>query len=205
MLDVTFPDSVVSRSAAFHMGGFETDRALAQVGETGDRYSRLHDAELDSAYAPLVHIMESDERGVYEGLSLEGKRNYLRRFWAKRDPTPGTSANEAEVDYYRRILVANRRYREGGAAGIPGWRTDRGRVYIRYGDPDETLRRPQAGSTPPYEVWKFTSGRVRKFVFLDQTRFGNYGLIYTDELREPSRSDWQELLGPEAVQDVQRF
>jgi GWxTD domain-containing protein len=206
-LDLTFPDSSVSRSAAFHMGGFETDRAMAQVSTAGehDRYARLGEAELDTLAAPLVQIMDRDERGVYDGLSVEGKRNFLRAFWAKRDPTPGTAVNEAEQSFYQSIQVANRRYREGGAAGIPGWRTDRGRIFIRYGDPDETLKRPQAGPTPPYEVWKYSKQRSKKFVFLDETRFGNYALIYTDEMREPSRSNWMDLLGPEAVLDVQRF
>src|SRR2546422_562429 len=96
----------------------------------------------------------------------------------------------------------------GLGAGAPigrGWRTDRGRILIRYGPPDETLRRPQASNTAPYEVWKYTRTRARKFVFYDVTRFGNYALIWTDERREPSRPNWRELLGPEAVEDVQRF
>jgi hypothetical protein len=54
-------------------------------------------------------------------------------------------------------------------------------------------------------VWKYTHGRLRKFVFYDMTGLGHYELIYTDEQREPSRTDWQELLGREAVEDVTRF
>ncbi|MGH7341975.1 MAG: GWxTD domain-containing protein, partial [Candidatus Rokuibacteriota bacterium] len=135
---------------------------------------------------------------------LQGKRNFLRQFWARRDPTPATSANEAQKDYYRLMALANLEFREGGAGDVPGWRTDRGRIFIRYGEPDEVLRRPQS-PTRPYEVWKYTRGRPRKFVFLDETGFGHYQLIYTDERREPSLSNWQELLGTEAVVDVQRF
>ncbi len=88
---------------------------------------------------------------------------------------------------------------------MDGWRTDRGRIFIRYGSPDEVLSRPQAGSTRPYEVWKYTRVRPRKFVFFDATAFGHYELIWTDERREPSRPNWQQLLGPEAVEDVERF
>jgi GWxTD domain-containing protein len=161
--------------------------------------------QLDTLYRPLVYLMESGERGVYEGLSAEGKRNYLRTFWRRRDPTPATPTNEAQDDYYRLVAYATRQYREGGAAEVPGWRTDRGRIFLRYGEPDEMLKRPQAGATRPYEVWKYTHGRLRKFVFYDSTGLGHYELIYTDEQREPSRSDWADLLGPEAVLDVQRF
>jgi GWxTD domain-containing protein len=205
-LEVRFPDTTVVRSAGFVMAGFETDAAMAEaLGRAADAFARLTEDQLDTLYRPLVYLMEAGERGIYEGLSVDGKRNYLRQFWARRDPTPGTPVNEAQEEFYRLIAEATRLYREGGAAQVPGWRTDRGRIFVRYGPPDEVLRRPQAGSTRPYEAWKYTRGRLRKFVFLDETGIGNYALIYTNEQREPSRANWAELLGPEAVQDVERF
>jgi GWxTD domain-containing protein len=205
-LEIGLPDTTVRRSALFRMAGFETEAAIARaVGQqAADVFGRFTDDQLDSLYRPLVYIQEGPERGVYEGLSTEGKRNYLRQFWAKRDPTPGTPANEAQEQYYALMATANAQFREGGAGDVPGWRTDRGRVFIRYGEPDEVLRRPQS-VTVPYEVWKYTTGRPRKFVFVDETGLGHYVLVYTDERREPSRLDWDKLLGPEAVLDVQRF
>jgi GWxTD domain-containing protein len=194
------------RTAPFGMTGFETEAAMAAAAPAArDLFEGLSEAALDTLYGPLVYLMNESEQGLYPSLTLEGKRNYLRQFWAKRDPSPGTAQNEGYDDYYRRIAEANRRFREGGAAEIPGWRTDRGRIFLRYGPPDEVLSRPQAGSTNPYEVWKYTRVRPLKYVFLDQTRFGNYALIWTDNRREPSRPNWVELLGPEAVQDVERF
>jgi GWxTD domain-containing protein len=205
-LEVSLPDTTVRRDAPFRMGGFQTEAAIARaVGRQAmDVFGRFTDEQLDSLYRPLVYIQEGPERGVYEGLSTEGKRNYLRQFWAKRDPTPGTPVNEAQEEYYALMNQANVQFREGGAGDVPGWRTDRGRIYIRYGEPDEVLRRPQS-VTRPYEVWKYTRGRARKFVFVDETGLGHYALVYTDERREPSRPDWEQMLGPEAVLDVQRF
>lgn len=197
-------DTVI-RSVPFRMAGFETEAAIADAEPARDVFAEMTEARLDTLYLPLVYLMTSDEQGAYSGLTLEGKRRWLRLFWEKRDPTPGTPANEAQEDYYRRINEANRRYREGGAAQIPGWRTDRGRIFIKYGPPDEELNRPQAGSTRPFIVWKYTRVRALKYVFLDQTLFGNYALIWTDDRREPSRPNWQELLGPEAVIEVERF
>lgn len=170
-----------------------------------DRFGPAGEALLDSLYAPLIYLMTDAERGIYPTLTPDGKRRFLRAFWARRDPTPGTPSNELEDDFYRRIADANRRFREGGAARIPGWRTDRGRVFLKYGDPDEVLSRPQPGSTLPYEVWKYTRGKLRKFCFMDLTRFGNYSLIYTNELTELSRPNWRELLGSEAWDEVWRF
>ncbi len=199
-------DSALTRTAPFGMSGFETAataEALASSGE--DLFSRMTETQLDTLYMPLVYLMTSAEQGVFSTLSVEGKRTWLRQFWAKRDPTPGTARNEEREGFYQRIAEADRRYREGGSSAVPGWRTDRGRVFIKYGPPDEVLERHQSASSPPYEVWKYTRVRALKYVFLDLTRFGNYALIYTDDRREPSRPNWQELLGTEAVQDVERF
>ena len=168
-------------------------------------FEEASEDRLDSLYGPLVYLMRQDEQGSYSMLSVRGKRDYLRRFWARRDPTPGTARNEAEQQFYARIEIANRKFREGGAAAIPGWRTDRGRIFIRNGVPDEVLSRPQPASDRPYEVWKYTTGKPRKYCFVDLTRFGNYVLVYTNDLREPSRPDWPGLLGVEAYEDVLRY
>ncbi len=197
-------DSVV-RTAAFRMAGFETEAAIADATPAQDVFAGMSEARLDTLYLPLVYLMTADEQGSYPSLTLEGKRRWLRVFWGKRDPTEGTPRNEAREDFYARIAEANRRFREGGSAQIPGWRTDRGRIFIKYGPPDEVLSRPQAGDSRPYEVWKFSRGRALKYVFLDQTLFGNYALIWTSDRREASRPNWQELLGPEAVIEVERF
>jgi len=206
-LTVAFPSGDVERTATFTMTGFETEAQIAQVTSAppSDAFAELTEARLDSLYGPTVYLQDAGERNVYPSLSLDGKRNYMRQFWEKRDPTPGTPANEAMVAYYRLFAEANRRFRESGAGDVPGWRTDRGRIFLKYGVPEETLRRPVSGDTPPYEVWKYSRPRQLKYVFLDETGLGNYQLIYTNDRFEPSRSNWQELLGPEAVEDVLRF
>ena len=206
-LVVGMDGSTVRRAAPFRMAGFETEAAIARAVEdrAADVFANLTEDQLDTLYQPLVHIMERDERGIYDDLSVEGKRNYLRQFWQRRDPTPATPDNPEQERFYAMIAYANREFRESGAGDVPGWRTDRGRIFIRYGPPDEVLRRPASGPTPPYEAWKYTSGRLRKFVFLDRTRLGNYTLLYTNERREPSLPDWEDILGPEAVEDINRF
>jgi len=199
----TGPDSQVVRSAAFGMTGFETLAQAAAVVAAGEWPASLTEPELDEAYQPLIHLMSAEEQGVYSSLSVEGKRKWLRQFWARRDPTPGTGRNEERERFTAAIEEANRRYREGGASAIPGWRTDRGRIFIKYGAPDEVLeRRVQTGASP-YEIWKYTRTRSLKYVFMDLTRFGNYTLIFTNDVRERSRPDWQELLGPDGLQDLE--
>ena len=204
----TGADSVV-RSAPFRMAGFEVEQVLAEQAQAtaaaGDVFSQMSEAKLDTLFAPLFYLAAPGELSPYRGLSLEGKRRFLREFWRQRDPTPGTPANEVQANFYQRLAEANRRFREGGAAEIPGWRTDRGRIFIVRGEPDEIMRRPQNSTSNPWEAWKYTQDRSLKYVFYDQTRLGNYQLVYTDDRKEKGMPGWERLVGPDAVQDIQRF
>jgi len=173
------------------------------LGQAGS----LTEASLDSLYAPLVYLMHEDEQGTYPSLSVEEKRNFLRRFWARRDPKPKTSKNEAEEQFNRWLGTVNRTFAERGASEVPGWRTDRGRIYLEYGPPDITLSRRGMGTTLPFSVWKYTQGRdrPRKYCFVDITGFGKYVLVYSNDPREPSRSDWRQLLGDDGYEDALDF
>ena len=109
-------DSQLVREASFGMTGFAQPAEVAAP----DSLATLSEAKLDSMYAPLVYLVTPEERGVYGGLTPEGKRSYLRRFWKRRDPTPGTARNEFEDDFYRIVADADRQFRERGAAAVPG-------------------------------------------------------------------------------------
>jgi GWxTD domain-containing protein len=181
--------------------------AQANSPSPRERIIATEEAQLDSLYAPLVYLMQEDEQGTYPSLSVPEKREFLRRFWARRDPTPGTPKNEAEATFNARIAVVNRKFVEHGTVEVPGWRTDRGRVYLEYGPPDITLSRRGLATTLPFTVWKYTQGdkRPRKYCFVDITGFGNYVLVYSNDPREPSRSDWRSLLGDEGYTDALQF
>lgn len=180
-------------------------QTLGVSPSSGDQLSGASELQLDSLYGPLLYLMRPDERGIYPELSLKGKRDFLRRFWAQRDPTPGTPKNEAEDTFDLRIAEVNRKFRVTGTDTIPGWRTDRGRVYLEYGPPDIVLTRRLPGPNPPYEVWKYMRGKLRKYCFVDVTRFGAYVLVYSSDPAEPTRSDWRELVGDNAYIEVMRF
>ena len=191
------------------MTGFEVEQELAQQQQatvaTGDVFSQMTEAKLDTLFAPLFYLAPLSELNVYRGLTLEGKRRFLREFWRQRDPTPGTPDNELQQSFYQRLAEANRRFREGGAAEIPGWRTDRGKILILHGEPDEIMRRPSNGQSNPWEAWKYTRPRPLKYVFYDQTRIGNYQLVYTDDRKEKGMPGWERLVGQNAVDEIARF
>jgi GWxTD domain-containing protein len=205
--------AAVERSAIFTMAGLdqtlETAVARKEAAKTTDAgyFETLSEAELDAAEAPLTLIAKSGELSPYKGLSVRAKRRFLSEFWAKLDPTPGPEANEARQKFYEGIAFAQKNYGEKGQNPRPGWKTDRGRVYVRNGTPEEVLQRPQAGRSPPYEVWHFTRGKNRYYVFVDRSNgLGFYQLVTSNDVRETSLPNWMELLHKEdAVLDISRF
>ena len=116
-------------------------------------------------------IKKMQKLGTYEE-RLEA----FNAFWVGRDPTVGTKENETKREFYRRVAYANRQFQH---LRQPGWRTDRGRIYIQYGDPDQIDDVPMAPNYPPYQVWHYyRQGSYRRFAFVDQNDDGDYRLQY---------------------------
>jgi GWxTD domain-containing protein len=204
----------VERSAAFTMAGLDETlgkdvaRREANKGTDEGYFEAMDEKQLDAVKEPLILVAESGELSKYtRDLSLRAKRRFLVEFWQKRDRTPATPENEIRQQFYDAVAYVDRTYGEKGRAAIPGWKTDRGRIYVRNGAPEEVLQRPQAGRSPPYEVWRFRSGKDRYYVFVDRANgLGNYQLVFSNDLKEQGQPNWQELLRKqEAVDDIGRF
>lgn len=203
------------RAGHLVMGGFQEamereGQRLAQVKVTDAGYfGVMNEDQLDEAEAPLIYLARADSLKVWKsGLSLSAKRTFLTQFWQQRDPSPGTDRNEAREAFYRQIEIANREYNEKNnrGGGRAGWRTDRGRIRIKYGEPTDVLdRRSSLGQAPPYQVWRFTRGKETYYIFADRSGFGNYQLIATNDLKENGLADYQQLLGGTALQDISRW
>jgi len=122
------------------------------------------------------YIIDEKERAAFLQLKTDPEREkFIEQFWERRNPAPGTAENAFKKEHYRRIAYANQRF----AAGIPGWKTDRGRIYIQYGPPDEIESHPSgAAGGAPFEQWLYhnLSGMSRDtiFTFRDRERDGNY-------------------------------
>lgn len=200
------------RSAEFEMAGLEatlaTQATAAPAGgaETDEAYfGAMNEAQLDSAAAPLVLIARSRELRTYEDLSLDAKRRFLVEFWKGKDQDPGTTRNEERERFYGAIAYANETFRVGRGRQELGWQTDRGQIYAKNGAPDDVLRRVRTGKAPPYEVWRYSRGRSRYYIFADRTGIGGYNLIHTNDLQENGIPTWREILTLDAVRDVGQF
>ncbi len=146
----------------------------------------------------VTYIISDEERKAFKQLNTDEEREqFEEQFWLRRDPTPDTEENEFKEEHYRRIAYANEHY----ASGIPGWRTDRGRIYIQYGPPDEIEAHSSGGSynrpmsegggeteTFPFEQWRYRYidgvGQNIILEFVDKSMSGEYRMTM-----DPSEKD----------------
>jgi GWxTD domain-containing protein len=145
----------------------------------------------------VVYIISDEEKKAFKTLQTDEERDqFIEQFWLRRDPTPDTEENEYREEHYRRIAYANDHY----ASGIPGWKSDRGMIYIKYGPADETddhnggteERAPEEGggqtSMYPYQKWRYRYlegiGTNVEIEFVDTTMTGEYHMT-----TDPSEKD----------------
>jgi GWxTD domain-containing protein len=152
----------------------------------------------DSAPTPLagpyrtwleqdVHwIIADDESSAYLSLQRNAERQqFIVGFWERRDPTAGSGENTFKQEHYRRLAYANEQF----AGPHPGWKSDRGRIYVLYGKPDSIDAHPSSvgGETTPFEVWHYDSAHSAApwqasnsqnidFKFVDACHCGDYKL-----------------------------
>ena len=159
--------------------------------------------ELDSQYKKwlnedVIYIITPEERRSFLHLSTnEEREQFIEAFWQRRNPDPDSPENTFKEEHYRRIAYANEHY----ASGIPGWKTDRGKIYIMWGAPDEVDAHPTGGNwdrpmdqgggsttTYPYEDWRYRylegMGENVELEFVDPTSTGEYHLTM-----DPSEKD----------------
>jgi GWxTD domain-containing protein len=135
--------------------------------------------DLDQALRQLGYIPEADSIGWALKQNYEDRLAYFKRFWKRMDPNPETEKNELMEEYYLRVNMANQNF---STLNQDGWQTDKGRIFIKFGEPDDIERHPFEIDSKPYEIWRYYTLR-KTFVFLDRSGFGDYYLHpnYLDE------------------------
>jgi GWxTD domain-containing protein len=157
------------------------DDKAANIEKLGGVYKKWLDED-------VRWIITDEELSAFKKLANNSERDvFIEGFWQRRDPTPDTAENEYKEEHYRRIAYANEHY----AAGMPGWRTDRGRIYIMYGPATSIDSHPMGGpyqrsaeegggstSTFPFEVWRYRYlegiGQEIEIEFVDDCGCGAY-------------------------------
>jgi len=172
----------------------KSEKAKTKKNKEGDQASYYKKwLEQDANY-----IITDEERSVFKKLSNDEERDaFIDQFWERRNPDPHSSGNSFKEEHYRRIAYANEHF----ASGVPGWRTDRGRIYIMYGKPDEQESHPTGGtydrpmnegggttSTYPFEKWWYRHidgvGDDIDIEFVDQSNSGEYKIAMSPEEKD---------------------
>lgn len=187
--------------AAASSTGFAQDKEQPSQDVSGK--TRNVKVEVKKVYQDWVnkdvaYIITGDEKRAFKALKTDEEReNFIENFWRRRDPNPDTEENEYREQYYERIAYANEHF----ASGIPGWRTDRGRIYITFGKADEVETHPTGGAynrpsyegggdttTYPFETWFYRHldgvGEGVEIEFVDPTGTGEYRIA-----RSPDEKD----------------
>ena len=188
--------------ALLSVGSVAAQRQKEQSQDPNEK-ARNVKPELKKAYKDwlekdVTYIITDEERKAFKKLQTDDERErFIEEFWRRRDPDPDTDENEFKEEYYERIAYSNEHF----ASGIPGWKTDRGRIWIMYGKPDERETHPMGGqydrpsyegggstSTYPFEIWFYRYlagvGSGVEIEFVDPTGSGEYRIA-----RNPNEKD----------------
>lgn len=191
---------VPAAGAAFAQGG---DKKKAQDSQDVMSRQPNRKPELNKIYKEwlnrdVAYIITDREREAFRKLATDEEREqFIEAFWRRRDPDPDTDENEFKEEYYERIAYANEKF----ASGIPGWKTDRGRIYIMFGKADSVESHPAGGNyerpmyhgggnttTYPFETWFYRYiegvGSGIEIEFVDPTGSGEYRIA-----RSPDEKD----------------
>lgn len=155
-------DNIFEREAELWINNPYKVISLAQYDEN----------DLNEFRAQIEYIVERKELDFFDELNAEGKIRYINDFWKNKSP-------EFRIEHLKRFYSAQDRF---GSPALPGWKSDRGRIFIMYGSPDEMVKEPTSLNTRAYEVWVYETlknqGRV-EFVFVDSGIVGNYRLVHS--------------------------
>jgi GWxTD domain-containing protein len=120
---------------------------------------------------PLAYIVSPQEMDWLRSLPKDQQAQGWEELWRRRDPTPETPRNETQLEFFRRVRYAEHHFQGFG----PGWRADMGRIYIKFGPPDQIENRPPSLTAPQLEIWYYNQP-YRRLVFADREGFGRYTL-----------------------------
>ncbi len=199
IIATTYPSGTVDTAISRF---FVYSDSLPPVVQKADTTHRIFNPDIVPA-EDIHYIVEASILDMVSKLSLEEQRIWAENYWKDHDPTPRTPLNE-NMEQYRERLAAVDRFKTNAK---PGWQTDRGRVYLIYGPPDDIednafqtsqtseIMDDPSGGNKPFVVWRYNSiGGGVIFIFADVHLFGEYELIHSTMTGEVSDEHWYRRL-----------
>jgi GWxTD domain-containing protein len=159
-----------------------------------DRYSSsqsLSEEDIELFDELFSYIADDIEYNQYKKLNDSEKGNFILNYWKSKDPNPSTPENEYLLKVIEKFNYTNKNF---SWSDQPGWRSDRGRVLIKYGMPTNIESHQSEPNTVPYEIWTYQLEKNYSFVFADRRTTGKYTLIHSDMIGEVSDPSWINLI-----------
>ena len=186
-------DQNIKRFTIINPAVEDTHTVVLDTEVMSSEFMQMDADELDKVYQFSRYIATKKEQEVWKLLSsLTEKRNFLFDFWKRRDEDPNTPLNKYKNDFFERVEIAGKRFEN---ISTVGWKTDRGRVFCVYGEPDEIERYPNEEDTKPYEIWSYygIEGGVT-FVFAELFGFSDMNLVHSTKIGELSDPNWRRKI-----------
>ncbi len=164
-----------------------------EAPEIDESIALLTKEQLQKEFKMASYIATRQEEKVFNNLQdPNAMRKFLTQFWYRRDRANNLPLGTFRTQYLQRVEQANERFH---SMGKEGWRTDRGRIFIVYGEPDEIERHPSSMDLVPYVVWYYHGLEGgSEFIFADQRGFGEYELIHSTYRKELQNPNWREII-----------
>ncbi len=163
------------------------------VPKIADFYIGFTKEQLTDEFNEAKYIASKQEVNIFENLEdLQAMQQFLTQFWARKSKANGLPFGSFRRKYLQRVEIANNKFH---SMGRKGWRTDRGRVFIIYGQPDEYERHPNSIDQIPYIIWYYHNLEGgAEFIFADENGFGEYRLIHSTYRKELQNPNWQQII-----------
>lgn len=204
------PEDSVSTAKKFYLinpknpAMLETDFVESYSFEISE-FAALSEEQVEEEYNQLKYIIQDYEKDLFEATeTLDAKRKFLYRFWDRRDPDTTNVINERRAEYKKRIDYANKHFTYGLMKD--GWNTERGRVYLMYGEPTEIDRHTQNNNLRAYQIWFYAElqGGIH-FYFVDLLNTDNYILVHSTAVGERYNEYWyDEYVDTDNIDPFQR-
>lgn len=159
-------------------------------------YANMSAEMVNDEFDKTVYIRNAPESDEFNKMkTLDEKRKFLYIFWGRRNMTPNSPVNDYKIQYFKRVNEANSLFKQGF---LDGWKTDRGRIYITYGEPEEVERHPSESDSKGYEIWTYQSVKgqgsaVCAFAERELST-GVYYLVHSTIRGEYRDDKWQDKL-----------
>lgn len=188
----------ISKEKTFHTynSGISVDVDISGSDDyLKSTYPRMREDLLDKEYEITSYIRSSQETKAYESFTnINDKRKFLYEFWKSRDAIPSTPQNEFKIEYINRVLQADATFKEQGREG---WKTDRGRIYVLHGKPDDIERFPFEANMKSHEIWtyeKIEGGAICVFVERPPEGSGFFDMVHSTIRGELRNDNWENDL-----------